>query len=133
MDKRCLISANASAIWSTIIALILLLILNAITKLHSFPVLLCFAIIYGIGTHLGYCIGFNFTIIPRSLAILIVIVINFIFLILPIVSKQDNYYGLNMAIFFNFAYIRHLSDGRALYVKLEKEKEENEKNNTPKN
>lgn len=121
MDKRCLRAANVATIWSMIISLIVLVFFNGIFQHHPFSLILCFATMYGIGTHMGFCMGYTYKTVPFSLSLLILIAVNFAFIILPIILKREGSYGLNMSIFFNFAYCGHIGKGKTLYNHLEKE------------
>lgn len=131
MDKRCLAIATGVAVLNAIIAMVVLLIFNAIFRTHTFYILVCFSSLYGIGTHLGYSLGFHYKIIPKSLPLFIVIALNFLFIILPLISKQDGSFGINMAIFFDFAFMGNIKKGRSYFDKLEKEDNES-KNDDPK-
>ncbi len=131
MDKQCLIKSTKEAIRATIIAILVLLIFNGIFKEYTLPILLSFSLIYGMGAHLGFCMGFNYKIIPFSVPLILVIAVNFLFIFIPLLIKQEFDYGLNMAIFFNMAYIAKSKPGKTFYNKLygDKNTDSNNTNN----
>lgn len=130
MDKRCFAIATYVALSNAIIALVVLIIFNEIFRTHTFYTLVSFASLYGIGSHLGYSLGFHYKIIPKSLPLLIVIALNFLFIILPVISQQESSFGINMAIFFDFAFMGTIKKGRAYFEKIEEEDNESKDDDT---
>jgi len=81
---------------------------------------------------MGFCLGFSYKSIPASLPLFLVIAINAAFIFLPVISKQEGAYGINLAILFDFAYMSETKKGRAFFDKLEKEEESDDNDSTSK-
>lgn len=120
MNKRCLKKATKEAILAVFVALFVMLLLNTIFQAYPLTQLIIFSLMYGVGTHMGYYIGFNYKIIPAYFVLLVLLIVNVMLIVTPIITQKElNFDSLQMAIFFNMAYSRCLSHGRAFFKKLQ--------------
>lgn len=118
MDKRCLKQATKDAFLALVVALVFLLLLNTLLNAYSFFVIVIFSLTYSMGVHMGFCMGFYYKTLKPSTVLLILAVVDAMLLLLPLLTKQELNYELNMAIFFSMAYYQRQRDGKKYYDKI---------------
>ena len=123
MDKRCFTMATFESITSSVVIFTLCFLINCFAHLYTIPLILIFTLFHGIGSHLGFCMGYMSKTYSSIKLILIPILLNAIIIFIPLlfVKENENHFELSGAIFFTMSYVGKLSNGRNYFVKTNPE------------